>query len=36
MTPIDRALLPLGPVMVDIEGYTLKSHERERLCHPMV
>ena len=36
MTLSDRALLPLGPVMVDIEGYTLKSHERERLCHPMV
>lgn len=25
-----------GPVMVDIEGFTLHDHERERLRHPLV
>lgn len=28
--------LPLGPVMVDVEGHTLTDHERERLRHPLV
>ncbi|WP_077315817.1 beta-N-acetylhexosaminidase [Basilea psittacipulmonis] len=27
---------PLGPVMVDIEGYELTEHEKQRLKHPLV
>ena len=28
--------IPLGPVMVDVDGLTLEQHEVERLCHPSV
>lgn len=31
-----RVSLPPGPVMVDVEGTTLTSHERARLRHPLV
>ena len=29
-------LIPLGPVMVDVEGTHLNNSERDRLCHPNV
>lgn len=29
-------LLPPGPVVVDVQGYTLTDHERQRLSHPLV
>lgn len=28
--------LPLGPLMIDIQGQTLTDLDRERLCHPLV
>lgn len=28
--------LPLGPLMIDVEGLSLSALERQRLCHPLV
>ncbi|HLU18376.1 MAG TPA: beta-N-acetylhexosaminidase [Pusillimonas sp.] len=38
MTAADSAnqFLPLGPVIVDVEGASLTDHERQRLRHPLV
>lgn len=33
---ISPLLMPLGPVMVDVEGLELTDVERKRLCHPSV
>ena len=30
------ANLPPGPVIVDVQGYTLTDHEKKRLSHPLV
>ncbi|MGZ8144482.1 MAG: beta-N-acetylhexosaminidase, partial [Methylosarcina sp.] len=26
--------LPIGPIMLDVEGWTLAPHEKEKINHP--